>query len=43
MEFKFTDEQEQFREEVVGFIEDNWAPPPASLAPENPEAFARDR
>ena len=43
MEFKFSDEQEQFRDEVVAFIDDNWDAPPASLEPDNQEAFEAGR
>jgi alkylation response protein AidB-like acyl-CoA dehydrogenase len=43
MEFKFSDEQEQFRSEVVAFIDDNWDAPPPSLEPDNQEAFEAGR
>ena len=33
MEFDFTPSQEQFRREVVYFIDDNWNPPPPSSRP----------
>ncbi|HJN93134.1 MAG TPA: acyl-CoA dehydrogenase family protein [Dehalococcoidia bacterium] len=43
MEFNFTDEQEQFRQEVRTFIDANWDAPPATLEPDNQEAFDASR
>ena len=43
MDYKFTDADETFRTEVVGFIDENWIPPEGASVPGDDSQFEAQR